>query len=73
MRCATNLKKWQLNIVAVIKQISIKNVRYNATVDYLTTQHDEFTSKPILDEQSRRIPREEFTLDEINCAPESFH
>ena len=59
--------------MAVIKHISIKNASYNATVDYLTTQHDEFTNKPILDEHGRRIPREEFLLDGINCDPESFH
>lgn len=59
--------------MAVIKHIAIKNASYNATVDYLTTQHDEFTNKPILDERGRRIPREEFLLDGINCDPESFH
>lgn len=57
--------------MAVIKHISIKNASYNATIDYLTTQHDEFTNKPILDEQGRRIPRVEFLLDGINCDPES--
>lgn len=63
-----------MNIVAVIKHISIKNASYNATVDYLlTTQHDEFTNKPIIDERGRCIPREEFLLDVINCNPESFH
>ena len=62
-----------MNILAVIKHISIKNASYNATVDYLTTQHNEFTNKPILYERGRRIPREEFLLDGINCDPEFFH
>ena len=58
--------------MAVIKHISIKNSNYTAASDYLTTKHDEFTSKPILDEQGRRIPRDEFILDGINCDPYSF-
>lgn len=66
------LRKWQVNIVAVIKHISIKNSNYNAASDYLTTKHDEFTSKPILDEHGKRIPREEFILEGINCNPYSF-
>ena len=37
--------------MAVIKHISIKNSNYDAAYDYLTTKHDEFTSKPILDEK----------------------
>ena len=65
-------EKWQVNIVAVIKHIALKNSNYNAATDYLTTQHDEFTSRPILDEQGRRIPREEFILEGINCDPYTF-
>lgn len=62
-----------MSIVAVIKHIALKNSNYSAAVDYLTTKHDEFTSKPILDEKGRRIPREEFLLDGINCDPNTFH
>ena len=58
--------------MAVIKHISIKNSNYNAAYDYLTTKHDEFTGKAILDEQGRRIPRDEYLLDGINCNPGSF-
>lgn len=58
--------------MAVIKHISIKNSNYNAASDYLTTQHDEFTGKPILDDNGNRIPREEFLLEGINCDPYSF-
>ena len=42
--------------MAVIKHISIKNSNYDAAYDYLTTKHDEFTSKPILDENGKKIP-----------------
>ena len=44
--------------MAVIKHIAIKNSNYDAAYDYLTTKHDEFTNKPILDENGKRIPRE---------------
>ena len=58
--------------MAVIKHISIKNSNYDAAYDYLTTKHDEFTSKPILDENGKKIPRESFIIEGINCDPTSF-
>lgn len=58
--------------MAVIKHISIKNSNYDAAVDYLTLKHDEFTNKPILDENGEKIPREEFLIDGINCDPFTF-
>lgn len=61
-----------MNIVAVIKHISIKNSNYNAATDYLTTQHDEFTGKAVLDEQGNHIPRSDFILEGIHCDPYSF-
>ena len=61
-----------MNIMAVIKHIAIKNSNYDAAYDYLTTKHDEFTSKPILDENGKRIPRESFLIEGINCNPTSF-
>ncbi|MDI9243189.1 relaxase/mobilization nuclease domain-containing protein [Fusibacillus kribbianus] len=58
--------------MAVIKHISIKNSNYNAATDYLTTQYDEFTGKPIIDEKGNHIPRQEFILEGIHCDPYSF-
>lgn len=58
--------------MAVIKHISIKNSNYDAAYDYLTTKHDEFTSKPILDENGKKIPRKSFIIEGINCDPTSF-
>ena len=58
--------------MAVIKHIAIKNSNYNAAYDYLTTKHDEFTCKPILDESGKRIPRKRFLIEGINCDPTSF-
>lgn len=43
--------------MAVIKHITIKNSNYDVAYDYQTTKHNEFTSKPILDENGKRIPR----------------
>lgn len=58
--------------MAVIKHIAIKNPNYDAAYDYLTTKHDEFTSKPILDENGKKIPRESFIIDGTNCDPTFF-
>lgn len=66
-------KKWQVNIVAIVKHISIKNSNYDAAVDYLTMQHDEFTNKPILNEDGEQIPRDFYLLDGINCNPYTFN
>ncbi len=64
--------KWQVNIVAIVKHIKIRNSNYSATLDYLTMQHDEFTNERILDESGRAIPRDFYLLDGINCDPFSF-
>ena len=58
--------------MAVIKHISIKNSNYDAAVDYLTLKHDEFTNKPILDENGNKIPRDEFLIEGIGCDPFTF-
>lgn len=58
--------------MAIIKHIKIRNSNYDAATDYLTFQHDEFTSKPLLDENGRMIPREEYLLEGINCDPYTF-
>ena len=36
--------------MALIKHIAIKNVSYSDALAYLKFEHDEFTNKPILDE-----------------------
>lgn len=58
--------------MAILKHIASKNSDYSETQRYLTFQHDEYTNKPILDENGRLIPREEYYLDGINCDPFSF-
>ena len=58
--------------MAVIKHIAIKNQSYSAAIDYLQYKHDEFTNKPILDEQGRMILRDEFIIEGINCSPTTY-
>ncbi len=58
--------------MAIIKHIASKNADYGATEKYLTFKHDEITNKPILDENGRMIPRNEFLIDGINCSPDTF-
>ena len=41
--------------MAIIKHIASKNADYGAAERYLMYKHDEFTNKPILDENGRMI------------------
>ena len=59
--------------MATVKHIKIYNANYDAATDYLTMQHDEFTNKPILDENGEMMPRDFFLLEGINCDPYSFN
>ena len=58
--------------VAVIKHIASKNADYGESERYLIFQHNEYTQKPILDEEGHMILREEYYLDGLNCDPFSF-
>lgn len=58
--------------MAILKHIASKNADYGEAQRYLMFQHDEYTGKPILDENGRLIPREEYYLDGINCDPFTF-
>ena len=58
--------------MAIIKHIASKNADYGATERYLMYKHDEFTNKPILDENGRMILRDVFLIDGINCSPDTF-
>ena len=59
--------------MATVKHIKIYNANYDAATDYLTMQHDEFTNKPILDDNGEMMPRDFFLLEGINCDPYSFN
>ena len=58
--------------MAILKHISSKNADYGEAQRYLMFQYNEDTMKPILDENDRLIPREEYYLDGINCDPFTF-
>lgn len=58
--------------MAVIKHIANKNSDYGESERYLIFQHNEYTQKPILDEEGHMILREEYYLDGLNCDPFTF-
>ena len=58
--------------MAIIKHIAIKNMSYFAAASYLQFEHDEFTNKPILDENGEMILRQNFEIAGINCTPETY-
>lgn len=58
--------------MAILKHIASKNADYGEAQRYLMFQYDEYTGKPILDENGRLLPREEYYLDGINCDPFTF-
>ena len=58
--------------MAIIKHLAVKNINYNAAVEYMIYQHNEETNKPIFDEKGRMILRDEYYIDGINCDPFSF-
>ena len=58
--------------MAIVKHIAVKNSNYDAASDYLTMQYDEFTNRPVLDQNGRQLHRDFYLLDGINCDPWSF-
>ena len=58
--------------MAVIKHIASKNADYGESERYLIFQHNEYTQKPILDENGHMILRDEYYLDGLNCDPFTF-
>ena len=58
--------------MAVIKHIAGKNADYGESERYLIFQHNEYTQKPILDDEGHMILRDEYYLDGLNCDPFTF-
>ena len=58
--------------MAILKHIANKNADYEEAQRYLMFQYDESTNKPILNENGELIPRKEYFMDGINCAPFTF-
>ena len=65
-------RKFWVNCMATLKHIASKNSDYSAAETYLVYQHDEFSGKKILDEQSRPKLRESYILDTLECGEASF-
>ena len=61
-----------MTFMAILKHIASKNGDYGEAERYLIFQHDEYTQKPILDENGHMLIREEYYLDGINCNPFTF-
>ena len=61
-----------MTFMAILKHIASKNADYVEAERYLIFQHDEYTQKPILDENGHMLIREEYYLDGINCDPFTF-
>ncbi len=58
--------------MATFKHISSKNADYGAAEKYLTFAYDEFSMKPMLDENGRLMLREDFRISTLNCGDEDF-
>ena len=58
--------------MAVIKHIASKNADYGESERYLIFQHNEYTQKPVLDENGHMMLRDEYYLDGLNCDPFTF-
>ena len=58
--------------MAILKHIASKNADYGESERYLIFQHNEYTQKPVLDENGHMIIREEYYLDGVNCDPFTF-
>ena len=58
--------------MTVIKHIASKNADYGESERYLIFQHNEYTQKPILDDEGHMILRDEYYLDGLNCDSFTF-
>ena len=61
-----------MNCMATLKHIASKNSDYTAIEAYLVYQHDAFTGKQLLDEQSKPKLRDSYLLDTLECGDFSF-
>ena len=58
--------------MAVIKHIKNRNANYSDALEYLLFQHDEKSGKVIYDDLGRKLLREEYYMDGLNCEPMAF-
>lgn len=53
--------------MAILKHIANKSADYGKVLDYMLFQHDDFTKKELLDDKGRKMLREEYYIDGMNC------
>lgn len=58
--------------MAVLKHIKSRNANYSDALEYLLFQHDEKSGKVIYDDLGRKLLREEYYMDGLNCEPMAF-
>lgn len=58
--------------VAVLKHIKSRNANYSDALEYLLFQHDEKSGKVLYDDLDRKLLREEYYIDGLNCEPMAF-
>ena len=58
--------------MAILKHIASKNADYAAAFNYLVYKHNEYTQKPILDENGEMQLRDEYYMDGLLCNPLEF-
>ncbi|MCD7804477.1 MAG: relaxase/mobilization nuclease domain-containing protein [Oscillospiraceae bacterium] len=58
--------------MAILKHGTSKNSNYNDVFSYLLYEHDEYTMKPVLDENGNLVRRRDYILDGINCDPFTY-
>lgn len=58
--------------MAILKHIASKNADYAAAFNYLVYKYNEYTQKPILDENGQMQLRDEYYIDGLLCNPLEF-
>lgn len=58
--------------MAVLKHIKSRNANYSDALEYLLFQHDEKNGKVLYDDLCRKLLREEYYIDGLNCEPMAF-
>lgn len=58
--------------MAVLKHIKSRNANYSDALEYLLFQHNEKGGKVLYDDLGRKLLREEYYIDGLNCEPMAF-
>ena len=58
--------------MATFKHISSKNADYGASKQYLTFEHDKFTTRSTLDKNGQIVPRSCYLISSLNYGDEDF-